>query len=135
MTDAAAIGTALQLAAPLVSELARAIAAGLDERAAVERAIERWRAVAPPVAAEVTTRIDRIAAPAEERAATDARVSHADLAVIARMLRGPYPTTEERASLERLTRWAGARMAGAIPIPPVLISDTDHPPPGQSEEP
>lgn len=57
----------------------------------------------------------------EERAATEARVSPADLDVMRRMLRGPYLTTEERASVLRVAHWMGARLA--IPLPPVLASE------------
>lgn len=168
MSDPASIALqAAQLAAPLVSEIVRAIGEGLTGERALAAALERMRStpvhdsiagavrarldaleVRPPTPSEATAmraaadRAEHASAfheprhcpvctgrteAAELAAATEARVSHADLGVLRRALASRAATDEERAAGSRLLRWAGARLSGAIPMPVVL--DTERPPP------
>lgn len=59
-TEASLAEAALRAAGPLLELVASAIRDGLDDKAAVRRAIAEWEPVAPPVSARIQERIERI---------------------------------------------------------------------------
>lgn len=115
-----AAGIAEGVTRAVLEELVAAIVAGTDERAAIARAVEQLRAteVHGPISAGVEARIARVV---EQHAATEARVSVADVDILRRLATQHALTLEERGAVTRTAHWIGARLA--IPLPMRLDSE------------
>lgn len=127
-----AISSWVKLLVSLGLEVYRAVQSGQRTKTVGEifAGVEPDGAEMGRLEAEARAHYDRVQAEAADRAASEARVSVADIAVLQRLTQGATLTHEQRGSVQRVTRWMGARLA--IPMPAVL--DTERPPPNPFDE-